>query len=156
MSERNRAREYPPVSAIDDLPSGVHQDIEVFPENRVREPSSVVSPAPVLNHVPFSPAHPLNRLKAQLNENWRVVDDPLQWVLQRRKGNPRKKTRVGKSDLSARRERGCCDVFVSLVARPMTKPSPSYTRSPIFILTGSRLDEHCKTSTFTGRLRTSE
>ena len=37
------------------------------------------------------PAHPSNRLLAQLNTNWRVVDDPLQWILQRRKGNPRKK-----------------------------------------------------------------
>lgn len=37
------------------------------------------------------PAHPSNRFVAQLNERWRVVDDPLQWVLQRRKGNPREK-----------------------------------------------------------------
>ena len=36
-------------------------------------------------------AHPSNRLIAQLNENWRVVDDPLQWILQRRKGRPRAK-----------------------------------------------------------------
>jgi hypothetical protein len=36
-------------------------------------------------------AHPSNRLVAQLNERWRVIDDPLQWILQRRKGNPRKK-----------------------------------------------------------------
>ena len=34
------------------------------------------------------PAHPSNRLVAQL-ANWRVVNDPLQWRLQRRKGNPR-------------------------------------------------------------------
>ena len=37
------------------------------------------------------PAHPSNRLVAQLNATWRVMDDPLQWRLQRRKGNPRKK-----------------------------------------------------------------
>jgi hypothetical protein len=37
------------------------------------------------------PAHPSNQLVAQLNESWRVVDDPLQWILQRRKGNPRSK-----------------------------------------------------------------
>jgi hypothetical protein len=37
------------------------------------------------------PAHPSNRLVAQLNANWRVVDDPLQWRLQRKKGNSRKK-----------------------------------------------------------------
>jgi hypothetical protein len=35
------------------------------------------------------PAHPSNWLVAQLNATWRVVDDPLQWILQRRKGNPR-------------------------------------------------------------------
>jgi hypothetical protein len=64
---------------------------ERSPKNRVREPSIVASPPPVLADVPFWPAHPLNRLIAQLNKNWRVVDDPLQWVLQRRKGNPRKK-----------------------------------------------------------------
>jgi hypothetical protein len=37
------------------------------------------------------PAHPSNQLVAQLNERWRVVDDPLQWKLQRKKGNARKK-----------------------------------------------------------------
>ena len=37
------------------------------------------------------PAHPSNGLIAELNELWRVVDDPLQWILQRKKGNPRKK-----------------------------------------------------------------
>ena len=37
------------------------------------------------------PAHPSNRLIAQLNATWRVVDDPLQWILQRRKGNSRAK-----------------------------------------------------------------
>ena len=37
------------------------------------------------------PAHPSNRLIAQLNATWRVVDHPLQWRLQRKKGNPRTK-----------------------------------------------------------------
>jgi hypothetical protein len=36
-------------------------------------------------------AHASNRLIAQLNETWRVVDDPVQWRLQRKKGNPRSK-----------------------------------------------------------------
>ena len=67
---------------------------------------------------------------------------------------PVKRTRVGKTDRSAEREMDCCDVFVTLAARPITKPSRSYTGSPIFILTGSHPHEHCKTSTFTGRLRT--
>ena len=35
------------------------------------------------------PAHPSNRVVAQLNAKWRVVDDPLQWILQRKKGSPR-------------------------------------------------------------------
>ncbi len=35
------------------------------------------------------PAHPSNLVVAQVNANWRVVDDPLQWILQRRKGKPR-------------------------------------------------------------------
>ena len=34
---------------------------------------------------------PSRRLVAQLNENWRVVADPLQWIVQRRKGNPHSK-----------------------------------------------------------------
>jgi hypothetical protein len=91
MSERNRVRESPPISVIEDLPGEVHQDIEVSPQNGVREPSIRASPAPALAEVSFSPAHPLNRLITQLNEKWRVVDDPLQWILQQRKGNPRKK-----------------------------------------------------------------
>jgi hypothetical protein len=37
------------------------------------------------------PAHPSNRLVVHLNATWRVVDDPLQWRLQRKKGNPRTK-----------------------------------------------------------------
>ena len=57
----------------------------------VRQPN-LVTPAGVAPSVLLAPpAHPSNRLIAQLNANWRVVDDPLQWILQRRKGNPRKK-----------------------------------------------------------------
>ena len=37
------------------------------------------------------PTHRSKRLIAQLNARWRVVDDPLQWRLQRKKGNPRSK-----------------------------------------------------------------
>lgn len=36
-------------------------------------------------------AHPSVGLIAQLNATWRVVDDPLQWRLQRKKGNLRNK-----------------------------------------------------------------
>jgi hypothetical protein len=91
MSERNRACEYPPISGIGELPSDVHEDTGVLPENRVREPWLAVFPPPLPPQVTFSLAHPSNRLTAQLNKDWRVMDDPLQWVLQRRKGNPRKK-----------------------------------------------------------------
>ena len=75
-------------------------------------------------------AHPSSRLIAQLNENWRVVDDPLQWILQRRKGRPRAKnsgwqnraycsTREG----LVRRIRPCCgeidaDAFAELQRLP--------------------------------------
>jgi hypothetical protein len=62
------------------------------PSEKVVCERNVVAPeAPSLSLVPSRPAHPSNRLTVQLNMNWRVVDDPLQWVLQRRKGNPRKK-----------------------------------------------------------------
>ena len=37
------------------------------------------------------PAHTSNGLIAQLNETWKVADHPLQWRLQRRKGNLRTK-----------------------------------------------------------------
>src|SRR5262245_62084112 len=64
----------------------------IHPQKRgVRESVEVRTPAATPSPVPSPLAHPLNRLLAQLNEQWRVVDDPLQWILQRRKGNPRKK-----------------------------------------------------------------
>ena len=62
------------------------------------------------------PAHPSPRLVAQLGSDWRVVDDPLQWVIQRRKGRPRHKNagwaslsfcRTREGLLLALRERGC-------------------------------------------------
>ncbi len=36
-------------------------------------------------------AHPAKPLLVQLNEDWRVTEDRLQWILQKRKGNPRRK-----------------------------------------------------------------
>jgi hypothetical protein len=62
------------------------------PEKRgVREQSALLARDRAYPERPESPAHPSNRLVAQLNASWRVIDDPLQWILQRRKGNPRKK-----------------------------------------------------------------
>jgi hypothetical protein len=58
---------------------------------RVRQRGLIAPVAAAPHKLPSPPAHPLNRFIAQLNKNWRVVDDPLQWILQRRKGNPRKK-----------------------------------------------------------------
>jgi hypothetical protein len=57
----------------------------------VREPSGVPATHQPRQHGERAPAHPSNRLVAQLNETWRVVDEPLQWIPQRRKGNPRSK-----------------------------------------------------------------
>jgi len=64
---------------------------EVQLESGVCEPSGAPCPIARRKGLVLSPAHPSNRLIAQLNRNWRVVDDPLQWILQRRKGKPRKK-----------------------------------------------------------------
>jgi hypothetical protein len=58
-------------------------------KERVSEPSASLAPClDALSDIP-RPAHPSDCLVAQLNANWRVVDDPLQWILQRRKGKPR-------------------------------------------------------------------
>ena len=54
-------------------------------------------------------AHPSIRLVARLNENWRVVNDPLQWILQRKKGNPRGKN-------SGWRDRSFCRTREGLLA----------------------------------------
>ena len=60
-------------------------------QTRVREPNRTRPARATSLDAPSLPAHPSNRLIAQLNANWRVVHHPLQWILQRRKGNPRKK-----------------------------------------------------------------
>jgi len=71
------------------------------------------------------PAHPSNRLVAQLNERWRVVDDPLQWILQRKKGNPRKKN-------SGWSNRSCCstkDALLRCVREYCCSPDKGQLRS---------------------------
>ena len=57
----------------------------------VRQWNESASPPPSPADLSSRPAHPSNRLVAQLNASWRVIDDQLQWILQRTKGNPRKK-----------------------------------------------------------------
>jgi hypothetical protein len=74
----------------DDEPT---QDVsfQTTPDEGARKPPIDLEAVSVPNRVSKRPAHPSNRLVTQLNERWRVIDDPLQWILQRRKGNPRKK-----------------------------------------------------------------
>ena len=67
------------------------QDLHTLLKQRVREPQIVRDAERLPSQGVEAPAHPSNRLIAQLSANWRVIDDPLQWILQRRKGNPRKK-----------------------------------------------------------------
>jgi hypothetical protein len=57
----------------------------------VRKPPSSRDGAVKANDVPERLAHPSNSSVAQLSATWRVVDDPLQWRLQRKKGNSRRK-----------------------------------------------------------------
>ncbi len=64
---------------------------EHMTECEVREPSSPPDGGDLATDKLAAPAHPSNPLVAQLNGRWRVVDDPLQWVLQRRQGNARQK-----------------------------------------------------------------
>lgn len=62
------------------------------PKKGVRKPPDGGHAHPGCQDPTEPPAHPSNCLIAQLNANWRVVDDPLQWILQRRKGTPREKS----------------------------------------------------------------
>jgi len=57
----------------------------------VREPSATPETHQDDRERSQRPAHPPKRLVAQFSATWRVVDDPLQWVLQQKKGNPRAK-----------------------------------------------------------------
>jgi hypothetical protein len=66
-------------------------ELEVPARKTVRERSEAPGTHRDYQDRPKYPAHPSNRLVAQLNASWRVADDPLQWILQRRKGHPRKK-----------------------------------------------------------------
>ena len=64
-----------------------------------------------------------------------------------------KRTRAGETDAFAERGTDCCDVFVSCAAKLMRRLRPGCVRSLSSIPTGSHLDEPCKTSPFTERLR---
>jgi hypothetical protein len=55
----------------------------------VREPSVSEQNAPGSSASPSPVAHPSDRLLIQLNDDWRVVDDDRQYVIQRRRGHAR-------------------------------------------------------------------
>jgi hypothetical protein len=105
LSERIRGGESLPRDVTGEQLGGGAQlssdDFIVPPEKVVREPSQTPCPIARSDGLPHSPAHPSNRVLAQLNSKWRVVGDPLQWILQRKKGNPRKKN-------SGRQDRSFC------------------------------------------------
>jgi hypothetical protein len=54
-------------------------------------------------------AHPSEPLMVHLNEGWRVTEDSIQWILQRRKGNPRRKN-------GGWRNRSFCDTRTGLLS----------------------------------------
>ena len=94
MSERIDTSEVARSATAERIGSDDHRyscKLEVPPRKGVRERSA--APEAHLDYQDRAerPAHASNRLVAQFSERWRVVDDPLQWVLQRKKGNPRKK-----------------------------------------------------------------
>jgi hypothetical protein len=78
------------IVTIDDEPSQ-QVPFQTTPDEGGRKPPIRLEAVSAPDRVDRRPAHPSNRLVAPLNERWRVVDDPLQWILQRKKGNPRKK-----------------------------------------------------------------
>jgi hypothetical protein len=61
------------------------------PPELVRERPERGQDSLVLSASPESPAHPSIHFPIPIDAAWRVVDDPLQWILQRRKGNLRGK-----------------------------------------------------------------
>jgi hypothetical protein len=96
---------------------GLSRGTRVPAEEGVRECTEHAPPAPSVAGIKIAPAHPSNRLVVQLSVDWRVVEDPLQWILQRKKGNPRAKNSGWQNRSFCRTRDGCCDVFASLVVR---------------------------------------
>jgi hypothetical protein len=60
------------------------EPVEAAAKKAVRKPRDKGSAHPRYPNLTQRPAHPSNRLVAQLNESWRVIDDALQWRLQRK------------------------------------------------------------------------
>lgn len=57
----------------------------------LREPREVAPSSAPRNEASSPLAHPSDRLLIQLNADWRVADDDLQYILERRKGRARSK-----------------------------------------------------------------
>src|SRR5215470_18109775 len=89
MSERIRANQSPGIDC--ENTNQLLEGNDALLKEGVCEPCASIADVIAPTEVPSPPAHPSNWLIARLNSNWRVVDDPLQWILQRRKGNPRKR-----------------------------------------------------------------
>lgn len=68
-------------------------------ESEVREPRDAALSSRAPDETSSLLAHPSDRLLIQLNPDWRVVDDDLQYILQHTKGTPRSKATgwVGRS-----------------------------------------------------------
>jgi hypothetical protein len=60
-------------------------------QDEVRQPQQAYVASAGSDASPPPPAHPSERLLIQLNPRWRVIDDDLQYLLQRRKGTSRSK-----------------------------------------------------------------
>ena len=71
-------------------------------------------------------------LLVELNASWREVDDPLQWMLQRKKGNPRKKNFGWRNRFFCRTREGLvrcvceCGVEIDADGRAKLQALPNY------------------------------
>src|SRR5262249_17442642 len=116
--------------------------IGTHPSRGVRELVIVGEAPSEPSDVAKVPAHRFYRLVAYLNQSFRVVDDPLQWMLQQRKGNPRKKNSSwrGRSfcrtrDALVRCVRECCgEIAAEAVSKLQTLPDwhPDWDRKTHF------------------------
>jgi hypothetical protein len=121
-------------------------------QRRVRESDNDLRPPTSPSPVSSPPAHRSNRITVQLNANW--IDDPLQWVLQRRKGNPRKKNSGWQDRSFCTTREGLLRCVRELCGLVDHEVLAQLRALPEFHSKWSRPDEECKTSTFTRRPET--
>jgi hypothetical protein len=79
----------PLVGFFRDNSDGVGSEAAV--QEKVREPQEHGLADLHLEPSPLPLAHPSDRLLIQVNADWRVIDEDLQYILQRRKGKARSK-----------------------------------------------------------------